>query len=72
MGSTPGPHVTAGYYAMKAALEAIDLANSAEPDELRRAATRLPYFDARGRAALRKCALYVARNGRFEFVELLD
>src|SRR6185503_12297679 len=44
MKSTPGPHVTAGYFAMKAALEAIDRANSIEPAELRRAAARLPYF----------------------------
>ena len=72
MGFVPGPHVTAGYYAMKAALEAIDHANSMEPEDLRRAAAKLPYFDAQGKAALRKCALYVARNGRFEFVELLE
>jgi hypothetical protein len=71
-GATPGPHVTAGYYAMRAALEAIDLANSLEPDDLRRAAARLPYFDAQGRAALRTCALYVARAGKFEFVEPLE
>jgi hypothetical protein len=72
MGSIPGPHVTAGYYAMKAALESIDRADSMDPDDLRRIAAKLPYFDAWGRAALRKCALYVARNGRYEFVELLD
>jgi hypothetical protein len=72
MGSTPGPHVTAGYYAMKAILEAIDRADSIDPEDLRRAAARLPYFDAQGRAALRKCALYVAKGGTFEFVELLD
>ena len=58
----PGPHVTAGYYAMKAALDVIDRANSVEPAELRRAAAGLE---------TRPCALYVARNGRFEFVELL-
>lgn len=72
MGTSPGPHVTAGYYAMKAALEAIDRADSTEPEDLRSAAAGLPYFDALGRAALRKCALYIARNGRYEFVELLD
>jgi hypothetical protein len=72
MGTVPGPHVTAGYYAMKAALEAIDRANSVEPADLRRAAAQLPYFDAKGGAALRKCALYGARAGRYEFVELLD
>jgi hypothetical protein len=72
MGATPGPHVTAGYVAMKAVLDAIDRANSIDTAELQRAAARLPYFDAQGRAALRKCALYVARGGAFEFVELLD
>jgi hypothetical protein len=72
MGVTPGPHVTAGYFAMKAALEAIDRANSIDPEELRRAAATLPYFDAQGKAALRKCALYRVRDNTFEFVELLD
>lgn len=72
IGMPAGPHVTAGYYAMKATLEAIDHANSIEPEDLRRAAAKLPYFDAQGRAALRKCALYVAKNGRFEFAGLLD
>jgi len=72
MGTTPGPHVTAGYYAMKAALEAIDRADSMHPGPLKEAAARLRYFDAQGRAALRKCALYVARGGKFEFVELLE
>jgi hypothetical protein len=67
-----GPHVNAGYFAMKAALEAIDRANSVEPEALRRAAAKLPYFDAQGRAALRKCALYVAKDGVFEFVRVLD
>lgn len=71
MGSVPGPHVTAGYYAMRATLEALDQADSAEPEALRRAAATLPYFDAQGRAALRTCALYVARNGVFDFVEVL-
>src|SRR5262245_41422601 len=61
IGTTPGPHVTAGYFAMKAALEAIDRANSIDPEELRRAAAKLPYFDAQGREALRKCALYRAK-----------
>ena len=40
--------------------------------DLTRAAAKLPYFDAQGCAALRKCALYVARNGSFEFVDLLE
>jgi hypothetical protein len=72
VGTTHGPHVTAGYFAMKAALGAIDLANSRETADLRRAAWKLPYFDAQGRATLRPCALYVAKNGLFEFVELLE
>jgi hypothetical protein len=70
MGKTPGPHVTAGYLALKATLEAIDYANSTEPADLRRAAAKLPYFDAAG-ASTRPCALYVARNGLFQFVEVL-
>jgi hypothetical protein len=70
-GTRPGPHVTAGYFAMKATLEAIDRAGSIDPADLRRAVTKLPYFDAEGKAALRPCALYVARNGKFEFVENL-
>jgi ABC-type branched-subunit amino acid transport system substrate-binding protein len=72
LGTTPGPHVTAGYFAMKAVLEAIDRANSIDTADLERAALKLPYFDAQGKAALRKCALYVARGATFEFVELLD
>jgi hypothetical protein len=71
MDDVPGPHVTAGYFAMKAALETIDLANSIHPEDLRRAAGKLPYFDTQGEAALRLCALYVARNGKFEFIETL-
>jgi len=61
-----GPHVTAGYLAMKAVLETIDRADSVDPVELRRAASTMPSFDA-----LRPCALYVAGKGRFEFVETL-
>lgn len=71
MGTPPGPHVIAGYFAMKAALEAIDLANSIDPDDLRRTAARLPYFDATGAAALRPVALYIVRDGVFVFVETL-
>lgn len=71
-GPHTGPHVNAGYFAMKAMLEAIDRANSLNPDELRRAAAKLPYFDAQGRAALRKCALYVAKDGVYDFVRTLD
>lgn len=55
------PHVTAGYLAMKAVLDTIDRANSVNPKDLRKAAT----------PATRPCTLYVARNGRFEFVENL-
>ncbi|MBI3855577.1 MAG: hypothetical protein HY293_07780 [Planctomycetes bacterium] len=71
MGFVPGPHVTAGYFAMKAVLDSLDLANSIDPNVLWRGTPRLPYFDAERRAAQRPCALYVARNGLFEFVEEL-
>jgi hypothetical protein len=64
MGFVPGPHVTAGYYAMKALLDTIDRANSIEEEDLHRSAARLPPFS-------RPCALFVARNGVFEFVETL-
>lgn len=70
MTSTPGPHVTAGYLAMKAALRAIDRADSIDPAALLRAAAQLPEFDPSG-ASTRPCAIYVARNGIFEFVEEL-
>ncbi len=70
MGFSPGPHVTAGYLAMKAALEALEWANSADPAELRRAAAKLPYFGPEGRST-RPCALYRAKNGVFEFVDTL-
>lgn len=56
-----GPHVTAGYFAMKAVIAAIDRANSVDPKDLHQAAS----------PSTRPCALYVARNGRFEFVETL-
>lgn len=68
--TSPGPHVTAGYLAMKAVLDALDLANSADPNELRRVIARIPRVDATG-ASTRPCALYVARKGRFEFVQNL-
>lgn len=71
MGGVPGPHVTAGYHSMRAVIDAIDLAGSIDPDLLRRAAARLPCVDAAGEST-RPCALYVARNGRFEFVKLLE
>lgn len=70
MGSTPGPHVTAGYLAMRAALRAIDRADTLVSSKLVRAAAELPDFDAAG-ASTRPCAIYVARNGIFEFVEEL-
>jgi hypothetical protein len=59
-----GPHITAGYVAMKAVLETIDHANSIKDEDLHRA------WEARS-LPLRPCALYVARNGVFEFVETL-
>jgi len=70
MGSTPGPHVTAGYLAMRAAIRAIDRADTLVTSKLVRAAAELPDFDATG-ASTRPCAIYVARNGIFEFVEEL-
>lgn len=70
MGSSPGPHVTAGYLAMRATLQAIDRADSVHPAALSAAAARSPEFDATG-ASTRPCALYVARGGKFEFVEEL-
>ena len=70
MKSTPGPHVTAGYLAMRAALRAIDRADTMVTSKLVRAAAELPDFDAAGQST-RPCAIYVARNGIFEFVEEL-
>ena len=70
MKSTPGPHVTAGYLAMRAALRAIDRADTMVLSKLIRAAAELPDFDATGRST-RPCAIYIARNGIFEFVEEL-
>jgi hypothetical protein len=70
MNATPGPHVTAGYLAMRAALRAIDRADSIDPATLLRAAGQLPEFDPSG-ASTRPCAIYIARNGIFEFVEEL-
>ena len=64
MGFVPGPHVTAGYFAMKAVLDTIDRANSIEEAALHRAAAAVT-------SVRRPCALYVARNGVFEFVETL-
>lgn len=71
MGTVPGPHVTAGYFAMKTALETLDQANSIEPEELFRAVQKLGSFGPTNDRPLRPCAIYAARNGIFEFVEEL-
>jgi hypothetical protein len=70
LGRPLGPHVIAGYLGMRAALRAIDRADSLVAEKLIRAAAELPDFDATG-ASTRPCALYVARGGKFEFVEEL-
>ncbi|HZE95966.1 MAG TPA: ABC transporter substrate-binding protein [Planctomycetota bacterium] len=70
MGVRPGPHVTCGYFAMKAALDLLDRADSLKPDDLQRAAAASPFF-IRDSTTERPCALYVARNGKFEFVQEL-
>jgi ABC-type branched-subunit amino acid transport system substrate-binding protein len=59
-----GPHVTAGYFAMKAVLDTLERADSSDEEELRSAAARVPNLD-------RPCASYVARSNRFRFVEEL-
>ena len=64
MQTTQGPHVTAGYFAMKAVLDILDQADSSDEVELRRAATRVPNL-------ARPCAVYVARSNLFRFVEEL-
>lgn len=64
MGFVPGPHVTAGYDAMKRVLDTIDRADSVAEDDLHRVAAALQ--------TTRPCALYVAKNGVYEFVELLE
>jgi len=61
---TTGPHVTAGYFTMKAVLDVLEQADSLNEAELRSAATRVPNFE-------RPCAVYVARNNLFHFVEEL-
>jgi substrate-binding family protein len=70
MGKVPGPHVTAGYFAMKLALEALERSNSIDDDQLRSTLAKLRPWSPDQRP-LRPCALYVARNGLFEFVEEL-
>ncbi len=70
-GLRAGTHAYYGYFAMKAAMEALSRADSLDLDLIKRAGTQLPYFDAQGATTVHSCALYVARNGHFEFVELL-
>jgi hypothetical protein len=70
MGIVPGPHVTAGYFAMKTALETLDQADSIEQDDLFKAIQKLGSFGPNDRP-LRPGAVYVARNGLFQFVEEL-
>ncbi len=72
MGVRPGPHVTCGYFSMRAVLDLMERADSLKPTDLRRAAVTSPYFYRPDYAGLRPCALYVARNGRFEFVQNLE
>ena len=70
-GYPAGVHAYYGYFAMKSALESIEQAGSKDPMRVFRAALKLPYFDAQGSTTVHFCALYVARGGRFEFVENL-
>jgi hypothetical protein len=49
---------------MKAVLDVLEQADSLNEAELRSAATRVPNFE-------RPCAVYVARNNLFHFVEEL-
>jgi hypothetical protein len=69
-GKDPGPHVYYGYLAGRAILEAIDQARSRRRDKIRAGLASSPCFDRRGESTL-PCALYAARNGKFEFVERL-
>lgn len=59
----PGPHVYGGYLAGKAALDLIARARSTFPADLLNAASSIRPHPP---------ALYVARGGRFHFVELLS
>ena len=71
MGTVPGPHVTAGYFAMKLALETLDQANSIEQEEMNKAIQKLGYFAPPYDRPLRPGALYVAKDRLFRFVEEL-
>jgi hypothetical protein len=65
-GKDPGPHVYYGYLAGRAALEAIEAANSKDREAVRRAAP------AKGPAtAANAPALYLVQEGRVDFVEIL-
>lgn len=70
-GKDPGPHVYYGYLGGRAALGAIAAANSRDPGTVRRAAASLPQFDGKGETRTNFPALYVVKEGRFEFVEVL-
>jgi hypothetical protein len=59
-----GPHGWIGYLGMKAALEVIDRTGSTQIKDLRSTAARLP-------ADAAPCALYVARDGKFVFLQNL-
>lgn len=59
----PGPHVYGGYLTGKAALDLIARARSTSPEDLLSAASSIRPHPP---------ALYVARGGRFQFVELLS
>jgi substrate-binding family protein len=71
MGAVPGPHVTAGYYSMKMALRALERSNSIKQDDLMKGLSTLGSFGPAGGQPLRPGAIYVARNGIYEFVEEL-
>jgi hypothetical protein len=57
-----GPHAWPAYLTMKAILGVIDQAGSHRPEDLHRAAVLHP-------TPQRPCALYVSREGKFEFVQ---
>lgn len=63
-GRHAGPHGWVGYQAMKAALDVLDRAESARPEEFQSIADRLA-------PARRPCFLYTARKGTWEFVQEL-
>jgi ABC-type branched-subunit amino acid transport system substrate-binding protein len=63
-GRHAGPHGWVGYLAMKATLEVLEQATTGKAEELQAIARRLPPLRP-------SCALYVVRNGAFEFVQEL-